>query len=175
MVDGVQVEGECGQLFKNTLAMIYPSKLKGRHCMDGLIRHLWANAYGPFAGNVETVVAGLDQSLILKPREPAQCISQVSKLIELFREGLTRPLPFFPNASLAWLVQTKKHEEKKPKANAKTPNACAQDSWNSDQGGEGKEFAANLCFSDDPWELEETKQINKTIMEFLDEGGSFIQ
>jgi exodeoxyribonuclease V gamma subunit len=175
MVDGVQVEGECGQLFKNTLAMIYPSKLKGRHCMDGLIRHLWANAYGPFAGNVETVVAGLDQSLILKPREPAQCISQVSKLIELFREGLTRPLPFFPNASLAWLVQTKKHEEKKPRANAKTPNACAQDSWNSDQGGEGKEFAANLCFFDDPWELEETKQINKTIMEFLDKGGSFIQ
>lgn len=175
MVDAVQVEGESGQLFANTLAMIYPSKLKGKHCMEGLIRHLWANAYGPSAGNVETVVAGLDQSLIFEPREPAQCISQISKLIELFREGLVRPLPFFPNASLAWLIQTKKHEEKKPRANAKSPTACARDSWNSDQGGEGKEFATNLCFPDDPWELEETKQTNKTIMEFLGEGGSFIQ
>ncbi len=175
MVDGVQVEGESGQLFENTLAMIHPSKLKGKHCMEGLVRHLWANACGPSAGNVKTVVAGLDKSLILEPREPAQCIGQVSKLIELFREGLTRPLPFFPNASLAWLVQTKKHEEKTPRANAKSPNACAQDSWKSDRGGEGGEFATNLCFPDDPWELEETKQINKTIMEFLGEGGTFIQ
>ena len=120
-------------------------------------------------------MAGLDQSLILEPREPAQCIGQVSKLIELFREGLTRPLPFFPNASLAWLVQTKKHAEKTPKANAKSPHACAQDLWNSDRGGEGGEFATKLCFPDDPWELEETKEINKSIMEFLGEGGSFIQ
>ena len=98
-----QVEGESGRLFENTLALIYPSKLKGKQCMEGLIRHLWANAYSPSAGTVKTIVAGLDQTMTLSPRDPAQCIEQLVKLLELFQEGLTRPLPFFPNGSLAWL------------------------------------------------------------------------
>jgi exodeoxyribonuclease V gamma subunit len=170
-----QVEGESGRLFENTLALIHPSKLKGKQCMEGMIRHLWANAYGPSAGTVKTIVAGLDQTMILSPRDPAQCIEQLVKLHELFQEGLTRPLPFFPNASLAWLIQTDKHRQKKPRTNAKSPNACAQDSWNSDRGGEGKEFATSLCFPEDPWELDETKQLNELVMGFLGEGGSFTQ
>ena len=95
-------------------------------------------------------------------------------MIDLFEQGRTRPLPFFPNASMAWLLQEQKLKESNRAK--KTGLACARDTWTSDRGGEGLEFAAALCFPENPWDEDgETMQINKRIMGFLGEGGSFAQ
>ena len=63
----------------------------------------------------------------------------------------------------------------KPKANAKSPLGCAQSDWNKEQGGEGHEFANQLCYPQDPWENEDTIEMNELIMNILDEEGMFIQ
>ena len=143
--------------------------------MDGLVRHLWENAFGPQAGNVETSVCAVDQTLILKPQASSDCCEQMDTLLGLFEEGMTRPLPFFPNSSLAWLAQTQKQKNKKPRYNAKTPKDMAQDNWNNNRGGEGSEFANKLCFPEDPWEEAETTELNELLMGLMDELGTFLK
>ena len=174
-IDNIQLEGTCRSIFGDTQGLFFSSKLKGKHCMEGLIRHLWLNSSEEFTGNIKTIIAGKDKSYLLEKRASHQCILQLEKLIELYKQGRNRPLPFFPNSSIHWLDQTQKHKITKPKANAKSPLGCAQSDWNKEQGGEGHEFANQLCYPQDPWENEDTIEMNELIMNILDEEGMFIQ
>ncbi|MDG1326639.1 MAG: exodeoxyribonuclease V subunit gamma [Opitutales bacterium] len=170
-----EVAGNSAYLFENNQALFFPSKLKGKHCIEGLIRHLWINSTQEFAGRIRTVISGQDMGYILKPREQNLCREQFLTLIELFREGLTRPLPFFPNSSLSWLNQKHKQRNKKPKKSDKSPISCAENTWVNKFGGEAHEFANQLCYPSNPWENEDTIEMNDHIMNIMDMDGEFLR
>ena len=170
-----EVAGKSAHLFQNNQALFFPSKLKGKHCIEGLLRHLWINSTQEFAGKIRTVISGQDMGYELRPREQTLCHEQFHNLIELFHEGLTRPFPFFPNSSLSWLSQTQKQRKKKPKKNDKIPLSCAETTWENKFGGEAHEFANQLCYPSNPWENEETIETNELIMKIMDMEGDFLK
>ena len=168
------LEGRIGPFFGKSIYHFQSSKLKGKHCMEGLILHLFSNAFGPFSGQTETVVGATDESLKFAPIDPSKAEESLGVLLNLYWYGLNQPLPFFPNASLAWLRQTIKHRNKKPAKNALDPVDSARKNWLEKMGGEGTEFATGLFFANDPWELEQTLEINQKVMSIIDETGDFI-
>jgi exonuclease V gamma subunit len=174
-LEKVELEGKSSPIFANNQVLFFPSKLKGKHCIEGLIRHLWINSSQEFGGNVGTFISGQNQGYILKPRNQNLCREQLHELINLFIEGLTRPLPFFPNSSLSWLNQTHRQRNKKISDTNKSPISCAETTWETKFGGEAHEFANRLCHHSNPWRDEETIKINDLIMGILDLEGKFLR
>ena len=142
--------------------------------MEGFILHLFHNLYGPAPGKSKTVVAGIDKSISFAPVSLNRGEEILAQLLEFYFKGLAEPLPFFPNASLAWLEQTIKHESTKKRKNSLEPIDCARKNWENDRGGEGNEFATELIYSKDPWELPGTIELNETVMGFMHELGEFV-
>ena len=81
---------------------------------------------------------------------------------------------FFPNSSLAWLEQTINHRKRKPTQRSNSPLTCAQIRWSKNSGGEKYDFANKLLYQDDPWQNENTANLNDTIMGLVDELGEFL-
>ncbi|MFL2911934.1 MAG: hypothetical protein ACJZ5X_00565, partial [Opitutales bacterium] len=145
-----------------------------KNCLEGLILHLFHNLYGPFPGNSKTVVGAIDKSFRFAPVSPNRAEQILSQLYELYLEGVARPLPFFPNASLAWLEQKIKHEKGKKRKNSLEPLDCAKKSWFNEMGGEGTEFSTELIYQKNPWGFPKTLELNELVMGFIDELGEFI-
>ena len=69
--------------------------MKGKFCMEGLVQHLFNNAFSPFKGRVTTVVGATDKSFRFFPLDETTSKNHLYKLIELYNCGITNPLPFF--------------------------------------------------------------------------------
>ena len=95
-------------------------------------------------------------------------------MIGFFKEGIQKPIPFFANASMAWLEQTVNHRTQKARSNSLHPIDFAKKNWINEKGGEGHEFATRLFFKNNPWDLKQTQEINETVMGFVDEIGEFV-
>jgi len=173
-LQGIEIKGEIGPFFEDTYFSFQSSKLKGKNCMEGFILHLFHNLYGPAPGKSKTVVAGIDKSISFAPVSLNRGEEILAQLLEFYFKGLAEPLPFFPNAALAWLEQTIKHETTKKRKNASEPIDCARKEWENNLGGEGNEFATELIYSKDPWELPGTIELNEKVMDFIHELGEFV-
>ena len=88
------LEGRIGPFFGKSIYHFQSSKLKGKHCMEGLILHLFSNAFGPFSGQTETVVGATDESLKFAPIDPSKAEESLGVLLNLYWYGLNQPLPF---------------------------------------------------------------------------------
>lgn len=174
LLNGIEITGETGPFFENTFFLFHSAKLKGKNCLEGLILHLFHNLFGPFPGNSKTVVGAIDKSFRFAPVSPNRAEQILSQLYELYLEGVARPLPFFPNASLAWLEQKIKHEKGKKRKNSLEPLDCAKKSWFNEMGGEGTEFSTELIYQKNPWGFPKTLELNELVMGFIDELGEFI-
>jgi exodeoxyribonuclease V gamma subunit len=170
----IEIDGDTGTFFENKSFFFNGSKMKGKFCMEGIIQHLFNNAFSPFRGKITTVVGATDKSFIFSPFDPETSKIHLYKLIELQNHGITNPLPFFPNSSLAWLEQTINHRKRKPTQRSNSPLTCAQNRWSKNPGGEKYDFANKLIYPQDPWGRQDTLNLNEIIMGLVDELGEFI-
>jgi len=171
---GLNIKGDLGPFYDNTFFLLQGSKLKGKHCIEGFIFHIINNIYGPAPGNSKTLIGGIDKSFQFKSISPNQGQVILSRMIGFFKEGIQKPIPFFANASMAWLEQTVNHRTQKARSNSLHPIDFAKKNWINEKGGEGHEFATRLFFKNNPWDLKQTQEINETVMGFVDEIGEFV-
>ena len=171
IISGYEVEGKITAI-NNKQLILSSSKLKGKHCMEGLVLHLFANLFGQPKGVFETIICATDRTYILKPPEGDACMEALEDLVKLFVEGRKKPIPFFPNCTLAWMTQAAKLSEENSRAR-KSELSCAYQSWSSEFGGEGKEFSNKICFPQNPWKLDETIELNKLVVSHFNKLGGF--
>jgi len=172
IIRGYEIEGKITAI-NNKQLILSSSKLKGKHCMEGLILHLFANLFGQPEGAFETMICATDRSYILKPPQGNACLEALEDLVNLFAKGRKKPIPFFPNCTLAWMTQAAKLSEENSRAR-KSELSCAYQSWSSEFGGEGKEFSNKICFPKNPWKLEETIELNKLVVSHFSKLGGVI-
>jgi len=173
MIGGYEIEGKITSI-NNKQLILSSSKLKGKHCMEGLVLHLFANLFGQQKGVFETIICATDRTYILKPPKGNACMEALEYLVKLFMEGRKKPIPFFPNCTLAWMTQAAKLSDEKSRAR-KSELSCAYQSWSSEFGGEGKEFSNKICFPQNPWKLDETIELNKLVVSHFNKlGGVFL-
>lgn len=114
------------------------ARIKARDLLHAWVRHLALNA-ADGAHPRRTVAAGTDRMWEWTPVDEAPAL--LADLLALYREGLRRPLPFFPETSLAFAEQ---HLEKgKP-----VPDAlkAARNHWRDWNGaGEGEDPYRERC------------------------------
>ena len=65
-IENLEIEGKSCPLFDNTQVLFYPSKLKGKNCMEGLVQHLWINSSKEHAGRIQTLILTRPGLLISK-------------------------------------------------------------------------------------------------------------
>jgi len=91
----------------------------------------------------ETCIITLDRSIRYRPVDDTT--KRLETLLDLYREGITEPLPFFPRTSLAWAEKAEKPEADRRKA--------ALGQWLDGFGGiegEGNDPAIRRCFGQEP-------------------------
>jgi exodeoxyribonuclease V gamma subunit len=84
--------------------------VRARDYLDGWIIHLFLNAMGPTVATARTVWHSRDGRFLLPPIEDAR--GQLEALLGLYRDGLHRPLHFFPKSAWSYIS----HDESLPKA-----------------------------------------------------------
>ena len=174
-VGNYEIEGKSSPIYNDAQLLFFASKLKGKNCMEGLVKHLWINSTSEYGGKIRTIISGKDMGFLIPARDSTTSSEQLCKLIELFFEGLTRPLPFFPNSSFAWLERTQKQRDKKPKKGEKSPQAMAESVWEHEDYGERSEFGNQLCFPYNVWEEESTLEMNELMMKIIDMDSTFLR
>lgn len=121
------------------------AKMKAKDQLKAWLEHLILNAVHLAEYPVVTTLIMTDKVVTFTPVEDPEEILQ--SLIELYWQGLTRPLPFFPESALAY-------------ATAKTPWDISKaylkwDDGYNDLPGEGSDTFFRLCFGKtDPFDAE---------------------
>ena len=87
-----------------------PGTLRGKDLLVGWIQHL---ALCLTRSNAETLLFDLAGSWRFAPLAHGEAYSLLTALVSDWQEGLTRPLPFFPNTALAWLNAQGEGDEQK--------------------------------------------------------------
>ncbi len=143
--------------------------LKTKDRLNGWIRHLVLNASEAAPPEaMQSVVIGLDvrgartrwTGVRFGPLSEAHAL--LLKLLLLYKEGLRRPLPFFPNSSWAYAGTLLSGESPEHTAGLK-----ARQAWEGNRfsKGEKKDPYMNLCFRNlDPIETEEFRRISLDIL-----------
>ena len=76
-----------------------PAAVRATDRLQAWVRHLAANAV---EGNVETALVGTDEVVRFRALDPDTARGQLDRLGRHYLEGLRRPLPFYPQTSLAF-------------------------------------------------------------------------
>ena len=166
---GIRLRGELGP-FVNRRQVLYRcvKEIKGKDRLRSWVRHLFASAFAQ--RSVETRFYSSDKKyLCLKPMAKDAAFELVKDLIELYERGMREPLPFFPEASFAYVSELndpspikKDEEEKAPETKALVE---ARNKWNSAryQTGEGEDSANQLCFREEPFDDPSFPELAKRI------------
>ena len=133
--NGISLNGILENIHSEKLIRWRVASIKARDRLELWVDHLLLNVFGPDAYPRESVLLCSDMILTLAPLTNAADL--LSDLLQLYREGLRQPLPFFPQVS--WLFVTAGKEK-------------AEARWNgndySKQPGESSEPAIAICFGD---------------------------
>ncbi|MGB4246286.1 MAG: exodeoxyribonuclease V subunit gamma [Pseudohongiellaceae bacterium] len=79
-----------------------PSSLKGKYLISAWVEHLALCAGNALAAGESTLLYCRDARLRFEPLAAEEAREQLSQYLELYREGVTRPLPIFPDATFAF-------------------------------------------------------------------------
>jgi len=115
------------------LLQFRPARLVAKDKLRLWVEHLALCAAGVAASSLHVAV---DRAFTLYPLEPDEAQRHLLRLIELYDEGLCRPLPLYPGASLEYVSKLKGDETGKAMLAAKKK-------WQSSDYARGD--------SDDPW------------------------
>lgn len=148
-----RVRGEIRQLTAAGLLHYRCASIKAKDLLRLWIQHVVINAAfgGQRFGNA--VLVGRDEAFEFGPVRKAPEI--LAELLELYWQGLSAPLKFFPQTSLALVEAKRKGGRGKPK----DPMAEARKAWEGNDylgmAGEGQDAYHDLCFRNaDPLDKE---------------------
>lgn len=138
-VDGVQLHAVLDNCLSGSHTRWRCAGMKGKDRLAIWLDHLLLNNAKAAGYPLKSVLIASDMTLELPPIEGAADI--LSDLLQLYCEGMARPLRFFPETSWTFL---------------KEGQAKAERSWRGDQRlgftGECDNQAVSLCFGgDEPW------------------------
>lgn len=145
-LEGFSLSGRIADFYGDRRVQHRFATVKAGDQLNAWIRHLILNAAeGPHPR--QSVVAGTDKVWEFCPTEDAAV--HLARLLTLYREGLRRPLPFFPQSSMAFAEQ--RLERGKPLETALT---AARKTWLGYNGsGEGEDIYYQRCVGDgDPFD-----------------------
>jgi exodeoxyribonuclease V gamma subunit len=104
-VAGFRLQGVLGELSDRGLLTGHLGAVRARHWLRLWVSHLVLRLLRPAGSAPESIHLGEDQQLTLDPVDDPGSI--LGDLLALRREGLRRPLPFFPETSLDWARRRK--------------------------------------------------------------------
>jgi len=96
-----RLTGGFGNLRPSGLICYRYDNARARDYLDGWITHLFLNAWAPPQSACRTTWHSRDGQYVLPPIERAH--RHLQRLLELYRDGLHRPLHFFPRSAWAYL------------------------------------------------------------------------
>ncbi len=126
-IAAINIRGELSSLYKAGRICFRPSKLKAKDILSLWINHLVLLLVEPAGVQAVSIHRASDQ--IIRFQEVENPADELVRLIDLFKQGCSEPLHFYPRTSLAWA------EEKKPEARMNK----ARKSWYSGYKNRGEE------------------------------------
>ncbi|KAA0888295.1 exodeoxyribonuclease V subunit gamma [Oryzomonas rubra] len=126
--------------------------MKGKDRLGLWVEHLILNALAPAGYPRQSLLLCNDQSLSLAPLDNAAAI--LGDLLELYREGLRRPLPFFPQASWLYLAESMDKAEGRWTGSDHAPYPA-----------ESSEPSISICFGDTNPLDQEFSELSRRVFE----------
>ena len=157
IISGLKIRGEVVSVLNGKQVLYRCGATRPKDRLSAWIKHLFACAFLSL-DSLETRFFAMDKAkkyLSFDPIPEDQSKELLSKLIEVFQEGMLRPVPFFPASSHAYAKELLKGEgsvteELKDGALKKARQEWEPSSF-SRGGPKERESAENLtCFRDDP-------------------------
>lgn len=99
-----RLRGELGPFFGADLVLYRPAKIKPKDRLAAWIQHLaacWERGTAAAGEGPRTLLIGKDEVVTFAPCEEAE--ARLGQLLEFYWQGLSRPLPFFPEAGWAYV------------------------------------------------------------------------
>ncbi len=127
------LRGAVDSVHGDTIVWSRPGSVRAGDLASVWIRHLAASAAGE---PLSTVLIGMHEQIRFPPLDPAEARRQWERLAGLYLQGLSRPLPFYPESSFAYAREF---------ARAEDPAAAlrkAEDVWRAGYRSMG-EYAAD--------------------------------
>lgn len=154
---GFSLSGRLDNIRSDQMYRYRCAKMKAKDLLKTWLEHLVLNAAGAQGYPVETVLIMTDRAVTFRPVADPRAVLQ--SLLELYWQGLTRPLPFFPESALAYA--TAKTARDLSKARSKW-----EDGFN-DIPGEGSDPYFRLCFGKTEPFSAEFERVARIILEPL--------
>ncbi|NVN92908.1 MAG: exodeoxyribonuclease V subunit gamma [Desulfuromonadales bacterium] len=154
-LDRFRLNGSLDQIWPERMIRYRCAKLKAKDQMQVWLEHLVLNALQPEGYPRETVLIMVDGSLLFGAVDDAPAI--LKTLLDLYWQGLSMPLRFFPASSMAYAHKLEWNLERAIKA------------WEGGFNGFGEcdEPGFRLCFGSSPPFDEEFERIAHTVLESL--------
>ena len=102
LAEGQQLSGQVSYLPGKGLLHFSPSALKGKALLGLWVEHLALCAAGVLQEEESSVLISRDASLRFKPLELADAMQQLQIYVNLYQQGMQRPLPIFPESTYAF-------------------------------------------------------------------------
>jgi exodeoxyribonuclease V gamma subunit len=108
-IDPYVLKGWLNGLFATGCIRYRPAKLKGRDLVKLWVEHLVYNTLNPAEYRSRSVYIAGDATVAFIPvQEP---LSELRKLLDLYWQGLSAPLHFYPETSRAWFAAKEERKE----------------------------------------------------------------
>ncbi len=99
----IEIGGQIANYFPGKGILHFsPANLSGKHLLAIWLEHLAICAMNNLADDEISRLICIDQTWQFTPVAKKSAMHQLADYAELYGQGLTRPLPVFPNASYAW-------------------------------------------------------------------------
>jgi len=107
----LRLRGSIGGLRGGALRQAHAASRKGRQLLRFWIHHLCCCAAGAISSNSELLTT--DDSVSLRPLDPAQARHELQLLLEIHAEGMCRPQPLFVNSAWSYLKELDRSGDEK--------------------------------------------------------------
>jgi len=162
-IGGFRLTGKLDHLLPTGQLLYRCARMRAQDRLRSWLLHLARLAAGHGESH-ETRIVTLDRSIRYRP--VAGATERLEALLDLYREGLAEPIPFFPRTSLAWAEKADKPAADRRKA--------ALGQWLDGFGGiegEGSDPAIRRCFGYEPPFDERFAQIADELLQPMIEHG----
>ncbi|MDY6822254.1 MAG: exodeoxyribonuclease V subunit gamma [Thermodesulfobacteriota bacterium] len=100
VVDGCRIYGTVENIYNDTWLLYRYADIKAKDRLRQWLVHLLLNCSSSCAGPVKSVFAGRDRWVEFVP--PADSETVIKQLLHVYRDGLRRPLHFFPESAFVY-------------------------------------------------------------------------
>ncbi|MFZ5571135.1 MAG: exodeoxyribonuclease V subunit gamma [Thermodesulfobacteriota bacterium] len=151
-ISGFRLIGSIGTIHADAMVRYRYARIKSIDQISAWIHHLVLNSLSPANYPRETVLVALQdesrsRSQVARRRfsPPAHCRETLLELLTAYGQGLSRPLPFFPRTSMAYMVSLR--------SRGRSPDEALEAARKSWEGGlhapgEGNDPYYRRCFAD---------------------------